>query len=40
MVIKVRERLSVSKQETQKFIMERFLLKKVIDVEVKEQFQV
>jgi hypothetical protein len=40
MVIKVRERLSVSKQEKQKFNMEKFLLKKVSDMEIKDKLKV
>jgi hypothetical protein len=36
----VRQRLSVSKQATQKFYIERFNLRKLNDVEVKEQYQV
>jgi hypothetical protein len=37
---KVRERLAVNKQRSQKFDMERFNLKKLNDVEGKEQFRV
>jgi hypothetical protein len=36
----VRQRLSVSKQATLKLDMERFNLKKLNDVKVKEQYQV
>jgi len=36
MVEKVRERLPVNKRTAQKFDMERFNLRKLIDVEVKE----
>jgi hypothetical protein len=39
-VAKLRERLSVSKQATQKFDMESFDLKKPNNAEVKEQYQV
>jgi hypothetical protein len=39
-VAKLRERISVSKQERQKFDLERFDLKNLDDVEVKEQYQV
>jgi hypothetical protein len=39
-VAKVRQRLSVSKRAAQKFDIERFNLKKLNDVEVKEQYQV
>jgi hypothetical protein len=39
-VVKVRERLAVWKQATQKFHMERFGLKKVNKVGGKEQYQV
>jgi hypothetical protein len=37
---KVRERLAVNKQGSQRFDMERFSLKKLNDVESKEQFRV
>jgi hypothetical protein len=37
-VAKVRERLAVNKQRSQRFNMERFNLKKLNDVEGKEQF--
>jgi hypothetical protein len=37
---KVRERLAVNKQRSQRFDMERFNLKKLKDVESKEQFRV
>jgi hypothetical protein len=37
-VAKVRERLAVNKQRSQRFDMERFNLKKLNDVECKEQF--
>jgi hypothetical protein len=37
---KVRERLAVNKQRSQRFYMERFNLKKLNDVEGKEQFRV
>jgi exonuclease III len=36
---KVRERLAVNKQRSQRFLMERFSLKKLNDVEGKEQFR-
>jgi hypothetical protein len=39
-VAKVRERLAVNKQRSQRFDMERFNLKKLNDVEGKEQFRV
>jgi hypothetical protein len=39
-VAKVRERLSVNKQRSQRFDMERFNLKKLNEVEGKEQFHV
>jgi hypothetical protein len=39
-VAKVRERIAVNKQKTQRFHMERFNLKKLNDVEGKEQYRV
>jgi hypothetical protein len=39
-VAKLRERISVSKRARQKFDLERFDLKKLNDVEVKEKYQV
>jgi hypothetical protein len=39
-VAKVRERLAENKQRSQRFDMERFNLKKLNDVEGKEQFRV
>jgi hypothetical protein len=39
-VVKLRERISVSKRARQKFDLERFDLKKLNDVEVKEKYQV
>jgi hypothetical protein len=39
-VAKLRERISVSKQARQKFDVERFDLRKLKDVEVKEKYQV
>jgi hypothetical protein len=39
-VVKGRERLAVNKQRSQRFNMERFNLKKLNDVECKEQFHV
>jgi hypothetical protein len=39
-VAKVREKLAVNKQRSQGFIMERFNLKKLNEVEGKEQFRV
>jgi hypothetical protein len=39
-VAKVRERLAVNKQRSQRFDIERFNLKKLNDVEGKEQFHV
>jgi hypothetical protein len=39
-VAKVRERQAVNKQRSQRFDMERFNLKKLNDVEGKEQFRV
>jgi hypothetical protein len=38
-VEKVRERLAVRKQEAQRFYGERFNLRKLNDLEVKEQYQ-
>jgi hypothetical protein len=38
-VAKVRERISVSKQVIQKFNLERFDLRKLDDIEVKEKYQ-
>jgi hypothetical protein len=40
LVVKVRERLAVNKQRSQRFHMERFNIKKLNDVEGKEQFHV
>jgi hypothetical protein len=39
-VVKVRERLAVNKQRSHRFDIERFNLKKLNDVEGKEQFRV
>jgi hypothetical protein len=39
-VAKLRERISVSKQARQNFDLERFDLKKLNDIEVKEKYQV
>jgi hypothetical protein len=39
-VAKLRERISVSKQSRQKSDLERFDLKKLDDIEVKEKYQV
>jgi hypothetical protein len=39
-VAKVRERLTMNKQRSQRFDMERFKLKKLNDVEGKAQFHV
>jgi hypothetical protein len=39
-VAKVKERLAVNKQRSQRFHMERFSLKKLKEVEGKEQFRV
>jgi flagellar basal body rod protein FlgB len=39
-VAKLRERLSVSKEATQKFDMKRFGPKKLNDAEVKENYQI
>jgi hypothetical protein len=39
-VAKVKERLAVSKQTMQKFDMERFNLKKLDEVVIKEQYRV
>jgi hypothetical protein len=39
-VAKLRERISVSKRARQNFDLERFDLKKLDDVEVKEKYQV
>jgi hypothetical protein len=38
-VVKVRERLAVNKQRSQRFNMERFNLKKLNEVEGKEQYR-
>jgi hypothetical protein len=38
-VAKLRERISVSKQARQNFDLERFHLKKLDDIEVKEKYQ-
>jgi hypothetical protein len=40
LVAKLKERISVSKQARQKFDLERFDLKKLVDIEVKEKYQV
>jgi hypothetical protein len=40
MVAKVRERLAVNKQRSQRFHLERFNLKKLNEVEGKEQYHV
>jgi len=40
LVAKVRERLAVSKQEAQKFDVERFNLRKLHELEVKKQYQI
>ena len=40
MVAEVRERLAVSKQETQKFDMDRFNLRRISELEVRKQFQI
>ena len=40
MVAKVRERLAVSKQVTQKFDMEKFNLRKPNEVEVRKRYQI
>jgi hypothetical protein len=39
-VAKIRERLAVSKQTTQRVLMERFNLKKLNEIEGKEQYHV
>jgi hypothetical protein len=39
-VAKLRERISVSKRGRQKFDLERFDVKKLSDVEVKQKYQV
>ena len=39
-VAKVKERLTVSKQEAQKFDVERFNLRKLIKLEVRKQYQI
>jgi DNA-binding transcriptional regulator/RsmH inhibitor MraZ len=39
-VAKVRERLAASKQTTNRFYMERFNLKKLNEVEAKEQYRI
>jgi len=38
-VAKVRERLAVSKQATQKFDVERFNLRNISELEVRKQYQ-
>ena len=40
MVSQVRERLAVSKQRAQKFHVERFNLRKLSELEVKEQYHI
>ena len=40
MVAKVRERLAISKQAQQKFVGERFNLRKLNDLEVRKQYQI
>ena len=40
MVLTVRERLAVSKQEAQKFDVERFNLRKQDELEVRKQYQI
>jgi hypothetical protein len=40
LVAKFRERLAVKKQRSQRFVMERFNLKKLNDEECREQFRV
>jgi hypothetical protein len=40
LVAKVRERLAVTKQETQRFELERFNLRKLSELEVREQYQI
>jgi hypothetical protein len=40
MVVKVRERLAVSKQEAQKFDVERLNLRKLSELEVRKQHQI
>jgi hypothetical protein len=37
---KVRERLAVSKQETEKFDVEKFSLRKLNELEVRKKFQI
>jgi len=40
MVAKVRERLAVSKQAGHKFVVERFNLRNLIELEVSRQYQI
>jgi len=40
LVANVRERLAVSKQEAQKFVLERFNHRKLCDLEVRKQYQI
>ena len=40
MAAKVRERLAVSKQAAQKFDVERFILRKLCELEVRKQYQI
>ena len=40
MVAKVRERMAVSKQAAQKFDVERFNLRQLREIEVREQYQI
>ena len=39
-VEKLRERLAVSKQESQKFALQKFNLKKLSELEVRKQYQI
>ena len=40
MVVKVRERLAVSKEAAQKFVGERFNLRQLNELEVRKQYQI
>jgi len=39
-VAKVREKFAVSKQEAQKFVLERFNLRKLNELEARKQYQI
>ena len=40
MIVNVRERLAVSKQEAQKFDVERFNPRKLCELEIRKQYQI